>query len=101
MRRLFKYTNAFFIGFWAVLFSWIQFGSYTGFTNTCIQILGINGNQKEKFLTLITPHIVSQLKWLFLFLLIFQATLLIIAFKKPHYLKALKFCLTPIMVTLA
>ena len=95
MRRLFKYTNAFFIGFWAVLFSWIQFGSYTGFTNNCIQILGINGNQKEKFLTLITPHIVSQLKWLFLFLLIFQATLLIIAFKKPHYLKALKFCLTP------
>jgi hypothetical protein len=95
MRRLFKYTNAFFIGFWAVLFSWIQFGSYTGFTNNCIQILGINGNQKEKFLTLITPHIASQLKWLFLFLLIFQATLLIIAFKKPHYLKALKFCLTP------
>lgn len=95
MRRLFIYINAFFISFWAVLFSWIQFGSYSGFTNNCIQILGINENKKEKFLTLFTPQIVSQLKWLFLILVIFQVMLLIIAFKKPHYLKALKFCFTP------
>lgn len=95
MRRLFIYINAFFICFWAVLFSWIQFGTYAGFTNNCIQILDISGNKKEKFLTLFTPQIVSQLKWLFLILVIFHITLLIIAIKKPHYVKALKFCFTP------
>ena len=42
-------SNSFFIGFWAVIFSWIQFGSYEGFINSSAHLLGIGGNQKEKF----------------------------------------------------
>ena len=97
MRRLFIYTNFLFITLWCILFFLFQFVSYTYFTNQIIELLSIDENRRTVFLTLLSPNVFYQLKWIFLFLLILQIVVLIISLKKPFILQKIKDCFSAIL----
>lgn len=96
MRRLFIYTNFLFITLWCIFFFQFQFVSYTYFTNQIIHLLSIDESRRTVFLTVFSPKVFYQLKWLFLFLIIFQVTFLTISIKRPLIFKKIKECFSAI-----
>ena len=97
MRRLFIYINFLFITLWCIFFFQFQFVSYTYFTNQIINLFSIDESRRTVFLTVFSPKVFYQLKWLFLFLFIFQVTFLTIIIKRPLIFKKIKDCLFAIL----